>query len=155
MPLSVLARRRSASLGCGDDSAGNEDAVPVPGETTVGASADLAGTLHVTPTTVEPGEAIRIEVENRGDKTFSYPLHNRVERYVNGDWEAAVDPQPAPDILLSVRPGARQGPKYPDGPLADLVELPSDLESGTYRVVKDDGPGFTLEATFEIRSPSE
>lgn len=141
--------------GCGEDAESDQRPEHAPGESTTGQGGELAGTLHATPSVVEPGAVIRVEVENRGSKPFSYSLHNRAERYVDGTWERAFGPQIAPDVLFRVRPGERKGPAYPDGPLVDQVELPADLEPGIYRIVKDHGPGFTLAAEFEVRPPGE
>lgn len=123
----------------------------------------LAGTLIVTPASVEAGDIVRIAVKNVGDVTMFYGLDNRIERRVNGKWKDATedvygtrDP-PVRSIRLSAPPGERAGPTYYNA-VTDRIRLPRSLRSGTYRVVKrvsgnerHSPPHLRRHATLEVR----
>src|SRR5215218_9952968 len=46
----------------------------------------LAGTLIVTPASVEPGMNLSVAVKNVGELTMFYGLGNRIERRMDGRW---------------------------------------------------------------------
>jgi len=156
--ISVIAAVVACSAGCGD---GEEPARDEPREPPQADSA-VAGELVVTPASAEAGEAIAIVVENTGEVPLLYGLANEVERRVDGSWEDAAgdvfgERRAVPQIGLIVQPGERAGPDY--GQVSDRITLPSDLESGAYRVRKhiraQRGTGSTtLQATFTVSDPA-
>jgi hypothetical protein len=82
----------------------------------------------VTPASARPGSMVAAAIRNEGDEELTYGAAYEIERSVDGSWEPVELPQRAvPEIGYVASPGGT-GP-----PVA--VELPDDLEPGTYRVV--------------------
>jgi len=126
-------------------------------------SGRLAGTLIVTPASVEPGMNLSVAVKNVGELTMFYGLGNRIERRMDGRWEdATADVYGTANpaillILLSARPGERAGPRH--NAVVDRIPVPRSLPRGVYRVVKvvsgdqrGGPPRLTLHATFEVQA---
>ena len=85
---------------------------------------------------VSAGEMIGIEVRNLSeDQVLTYGLGSELERAENGEWVAVELPlTPIPQIALIVRPGETSSGG--GGATQDRLELPENLEPGSYRVVK-------------------
>ena len=94
--------------------------------------------LLLDPERVQPGGRIDVRVENlTEDRVLTYGLASSVERAAGEDWLPVELPSRAIiEIALVVRPGesSRAGGA---GASRDYVQLPPDLEPGTYRVVKE------------------
>lgn len=156
--ISAIVAVVACSAGCGG---GDEPAPDEPREPPQ-AGSGVAGKLVVTPASAAAGDTIAIVVENTGEVPLLYGLGNEVERRVDGSWEDAAgdvfgERRAVPAIGLIVQPGKRAGPDY--GQVSDRITLPSDLESGAYRVRKHvralRGPGSTtLQATFAVSDPA-
>lgn len=132
----ALALAALLAAGCGEDD-----------ETEPSASADAlapalgcdegVGELSVNPATAAPGETVAIQVENLSeDRVLTYGLANEIERAEGGEWVAVeLPPTPILEIALVVKPGETSAGG--GGATSDRLELPQDLEPGSYRVVKD------------------
>ena len=91
-------------------------------------SEDPTTEVIVTPASARPGSMVAAAIRNEGDQELTYGAAYAIERGVDGSWEPVELPHRAvPEIGYIASPG-RTGP-----PVA--VELPDDLEPGTYRVV--------------------
>ena len=161
LPAVLAVAALAAGCGSSDDAATPEDpqgssGAPVPGPGELVQTDGAAGTLFPTPEVVAPGDVLRVQVDNQGERRFDYGLANRVDRYVDGEWieaTAEVYEGGAPafiEILLTLG-GGKTGE-------AEEVPLSHKVEPGTYRVVKEvfvQGgtvpEQLTLEAIFEVR----
>ena len=121
---------------CGEDDAG-EPADSTPAPAAVAGCDQGVGELRVDPGTAPPGETIAIEVENLSeDQVLTYGLGSGLEREEDGRWATLeLPPTPVPQIALIVRPGETSAGG--GGATSDRLELPADLEPGSYRVVKE------------------
>ena len=102
-------------------------------------------TVKVTPARAAAGSKVEASVVNDTGKEFTYGAGYELERQANGGFEKVALP-PAPVIEIGyVAPAEGTGPPVE-------VDLPKDLQPGTYRVViQRDVPNVgDLSGTFEI-----
>jgi hypothetical protein len=97
----------------------------------------VAGELSVDPVTAAPGATVAIGVENLSeDRVLTYGLANGLERAEEGEWVAVeLPPTPILELALVVGPGETSAAGR--GATSDRLELPQELEPGSYRVVKE------------------
>ena len=103
-------------------------------------SAEPATEVIVTPASAKAGSMVAAALRNEGEEEITYGAGYEIERSVDGSWEPVELPQRAvPEIGYIAAPGGT-GP-----PVA--VELPDDLEPGSYRVVLSE----SYYGEFEVR----
>lgn len=135
------------SLGsCGEDSTeSSSTAAADPATTTAGDVASDEILVEVEPSPAPPGSTVSASVENESEKVFTYGAAYELDREVDGAWEVVELPPRAVIEIAYVAPPGKSG-------AALDVELPGDLEPGTYRVVvAREAPGVGLVAgEFEV-----
>lgn len=127
---------------CGEDdettSAGSTDTT-----STTTAAADEANSeilVEVEPSPAAPGSTVMAAVRNDSEMQFTYGAAYELDRLTGDAWEMVELPPTAVIEIAYVAPPGRDG-------AALEVELPEDLEPGTYRVVvARDAAGFGLVA---------
>ncbi len=103
-------------------------------------TAEPATEVVVTPASARAGSMVAAALRNEGEEEITYGAGYEIERSVDGSWEPVELPQRAvPEIGYLAAPGGT-GP-----PVA--VELPDDLEPGSYRVVLSE----SYYGEFEVR----
>jgi hypothetical protein len=96
--------------------------------------------------TAEPGETLRLTVENRGRAPLEYGVAYRLER-----WEGRWRWLNRDDAFIAIAKGVQPGHREPE-----QIHLPDDLDPGSFRIVKSflaRASGRELDAAvqFEVR----
>ena len=136
---------------CGDDDDGTEPA-PTTATTTTPAPdpprPDRRGVaLLLDRDTAQPGDTLRLTVENRTRTRLEYGLVYRLEHWTGERWRWINRDAAFALILKIAEPGAREH---------EDIGLPNDLEPGRYRIVKSFTAPATerrLTASVEFRVP--
>lgn len=158
MPTRRRARQRGRGIvlslacglllaGCGGSSDEPTSAEPPSGAEASGA-ADNEGSglsVAVSPAKAAPGQPVKASVVNNTDQEFTYGAGYELERRRVSGWEAIELPDRPVIQIAYVAPPGERGPPV-------RVNLPLDLEPGTYRVViQRDVPGVgDLSGQFKI-----
>ena len=132
----VLVLAALSVVGCGEDGEGEPPVSGGPAEPAAGCDPGV-GELRVAPEVAAPGETLAIEVENLSeDRVLTYGLASELEREADGRWvPVELPPTPILEIALVVKPGETSSGG--GGATGDRLDLPRDLEPGSYRVVKE------------------
>lgn len=147
--LRLLAPIGALVLGLALGSCGDDPDQPVSSPATSTSSTPEPGppdapgdelTVAVEPSPAPPGSTVQATVQNGTTKEFTYGAAYELDHQVDGAWEMIELPsRPVIEIAYVAPPGKSGG--------ALAVELPGELEPGTYRVViTRDAPGFGLVA---------
>jgi len=133
----LLAALALLAAGCGDDETTTVSSTP---------TAPSGGlSVRVEPPSSAPGATVMASVRNDTGEQFTYGAAYELEREVDGGFEQ-VDLPSRPVIEIAyVAPPGETGPPVE-------VELPADLEPGTYRVVllRDVPEVGDLAGEFEV-----
>ena len=125
---------------CGDATDAEAPSAPQAPRTGCTVSADELGWVEAVPYTVQPGDTIELFVVNRSGRQVTFGVAFEFERLVDGSWEPATDDVyggavAIPEIAIVLDDGDRYG-GLKDRFGGGAIDLPGDLEPGTYRAVK-------------------